>query len=62
MKLQIYLEERGISQVFFAKKIGVNPTHLSRWIGGKATPRLNYILKIEEATDGLVTSKDWSLE
>ena len=62
MKLQKYLEERGMTKVFFAKKIGVNPTHLSRWIGGKTIPRLDYILKIEEATDGKVTSRDWHSE
>jgi transcriptional regulator with XRE-family HTH domain len=59
MKLKKYLEERGMSQTFFAKKVGVNPTHLSRWIGGKTVPRIDYILKIEEATNGEVSSRDW---
>jgi len=59
MKLKKYLEENGIKKSFFAKKIGVDPTHFSRWLNGSTIPRLDYILKIEEATDGLVTSKDW---
>lgn len=60
MKLGDFLKENGMTKIFFAKKIGVNPTHLSRWINGKTVPRIDYILKIEEATKGEVKAKDWS--
>lgn len=59
MKLTDYLEQNGITKKFFSNKIGVNPTHLSRWLSGKTTPRVDYIIEIEKATNGAVSAKDW---
>lgn len=59
MKLCEYLEVNGITQKFFSKKIGVNPTHLSRWVSGKTIPRINYIMEVEKATNGAVSARDW---
>lgn len=58
-KLEKYLKSRGISQRFFAKKIGTTPTNLSSLINGKSTPSLGLAYEIEKHTDGHVTVYDW---
>ena len=46
--LGVLLRERGINQSEFAKKIGVTPTSVSRWMNGKEVPVSNTIDKIAE--------------
>lgn len=61
-KLEKYLKNRGISQRFFAKKIGTTPTNLSSLVNGKSTPSLRMAFEIEKHTDGEVTVYDWIQE
>lgn len=59
MKLGIYLKKYGIKVGFFAQQIGVKQPQLSRWIHGRKTPTVIYAIKIEDATGGKVTCRDW---
>jgi transcriptional regulator with XRE-family HTH domain len=62
MTLKEYFEITGLKKTFFAEKIGVCRQLLSVWIHGKKMPRLETIMKIEEATGGKVKPKDWITE
>ena len=59
MKLNEYLEANGTKKSFFAKKLGILPQMLTTWLSGRTMPRIEMILKIEEATGGKVKAKDW---
>lgn len=59
MKLEKYLKEIGMTQVFFAQKIGVPPPTLSTWIKKGIIPSLPMLVKIEKETKGQVKIKDW---
>ena len=58
-KLEKYLTHKGISQRFFAKKIGTTPNNLNLLVKGKSTPTLRLAYEIEKNTGGLVTLYDW---
>ena len=58
-KLRNYLTNRGISQRWFAKAIGITPNHLSRIISGKSIPTIKLANEIEKQTGGLITMYDW---
>lgn len=62
MKLKEYLDENGIKNEFFAKKIGVTKSTLSTWINNKCFPRREKIILIEKETNGKVKAKDWFTE
>ena len=59
MTLAEYFEITGLRKGFFAQKINVPKQTLSTWITGKKKPRIETIMKIEEATGGKVKPKDW---
>jgi transcriptional regulator with XRE-family HTH domain len=59
MKLSEWLKENGLSQAEFARRIGVSPPALSRFITGARIPHATSILKIRDATDGKVDVNDW---
>lgn len=63
MRLSEYLEKHEITQKAFAEKIGVTQGRISQLIiDGKLTSlerALDLIERIERATGGKVTSKDW---
>jgi len=59
MTLAEYFQITGLKKSFFAEKICVPKQTLSTWISGKKMPRIETILKIEEATGGKVKAKDW---
>jgi len=58
MKLSEYLETYGLKHVTFAKKVGITPANLSNIVNGKSMPCLETALKIEIATDRIVTCED----
>lgn len=58
-KLEKYLKHQGISQRWFAKKIGTTPNHLNRLLRGMSSPSLRLAYAIEIHTGGLVTMYDW---
>ena len=58
MKLRDYLHKKRISQIDFAKIIGISETQLSRWLGGSRIPSRKNALKIEEVTEGKVSANE----
>ncbi|MCL6087771.1 MAG: helix-turn-helix transcriptional regulator [Actinobacteria bacterium] len=48
-KLEKILKEKGIKQVWLAKKIGKSPAELNRWLKGKRTPSYENMCKISKA-------------
>jgi len=45
------IKERGMSQRFVAKQVGVNENTLRNWIQGKSFPRLDQAVKLAEVLD-----------
>lgn len=48
----------GISAAEFARRIGVAPSTVSRWVSGSIAPGADMCRTIFEATDGMVTADD----
>ncbi len=61
-KLASYLDENGLTQTAFAALINVTPSVVSRYLGGKLTPRLAQAIAIEKATSGAVPVAAWGQE
>lgn len=57
MRLKDYLEDLGIPQAKFARKVGTTPRTILNAIMGKEI-RLSLAVKIEEVTKGQVKCKD----
>ena len=45
-KLNEYLKEHGISQIFIAEKLGVSPTRMSMMLNGKRKMTADDLIKI----------------
>ncbi|WP_054304578.1 helix-turn-helix transcriptional regulator [Gemmobacter sp. LW-1] len=58
-ELGTYLKEVGVSQKAFADQLGVDPSVVSRFIARTARPGLELAVKIEDATEGVVTARSW---
>lgn len=58
MKLETYLKKNGIRPGQFAKKAGMSAMAVSRYLRGRR-PSFSGLVKIEKATDGQVTMKDF---
>lgn len=58
-KLCKYIKGNGISQRFFAKKLGITPNYLGRLIAGIGIPSLKLAHLIQEYTQGIVPMDDW---
>lgn len=61
MKLKEYLQQNGIMQNFFAKKIGVTSNTINKWINEKGYPSLAAAILVEKASNGKVTLYDWDV-
>ena len=48
-KLEKILKEKGIKQVWLAKKINKSPAELNRWLKGKRLPSYEIMCKISKA-------------
>ena len=59
MKLSTYLELSAKSQVHFAERLGVSPQIVSDWIRGRRRPKFDTAQRIESATGGVVTWREW---
>lgn len=59
MKLDKYLELKGLTQTQFAEISGVKQTLISRHILGKGLPSAKNMSKIIQATLGAVTLEDF---
>lgn len=54
------MQARGINQDDFAVVIGCSQPHISKLASGDVRPSLETLLKIERATDGAVTARDFA--
>ncbi|WP_173931363.1 helix-turn-helix transcriptional regulator [Chelativorans sp. Marseille-P2723] len=59
MRLKVYLEEHGISGAAFARMIGTHQVNVHRYMHGQRFPSPQIIAKIDRATKGKVTVRDW---
>lgn len=57
MNLKKYLTQEDLTQVEFAKRVGVSPGAVWQWINGYKIAAEN-VLPVEKATDGKVTRHD----
>jgi DNA-binding transcriptional regulator YdaS (Cro superfamily) len=57
-----FIRENGLKKQQFAAKIGVLPSHLSRWLNGKVIPRKPYRAMIEVITLGQVLADEWGAD
>ncbi len=57
--LRSYLQDRPKAD--FASKIGVAPSYLSQLLSGRRRPRLDLMLRIQEASDGEVDLNSWTM-
>jgi len=57
--LSIYLTKHKITQIEFARALGVTQQAVCNWLSGARTPRPAQMLKILKATDGLITPNDF---
>lgn len=62
MKLSEYIDQNGLRQDWFAKKIGVTACTLSLWINSHRKPSFAYIYMINQMTNGLVAERDWEIK
>jgi transcriptional regulator with XRE-family HTH domain len=51
--VRVILATKGIPEAELARRAGVHPSQLSRWIAGKTYPDLESLLKIDEALESL---------
>ena len=59
MKLEDFLTAVGRSRAEFAREIGVSEVAVTRYIGGKRTPRADVLARIASVTKGAVTPNDF---
>jgi len=59
MKLEDYIEKRGISRRYFAKIAKLDPSAITLLIQGKRKPKQETIIKIFIASKGEVTADDF---
>ncbi len=55
-KLKRLMFEKNLKQEDFAKKIGVNQSHVSNWITGKRNPSIKTLNKIAKTLDVPISS------
>lgn len=59
MQLRAYLESTGESRETFARRIGIAPAALYRYLAGARIPRQDVMRRIVEATAGAVQPNDF---
>lgn len=58
--LEAYLRQQQLSAFAFAKKLGVDPSLVSRWRRGETRPAYDRMVLIERETDGAVPVSAWA--
>lgn len=58
-QLKEYLEEKHISQIAFAKDIGVSPSMISRYVNRRSKPSVDVMIAISEMTNSEVGLTSW---
>jgi len=59
MKLKQYLKQKTVRRDEFAKKIGTSPAYICHVIAGRRNPSLDMMIRIHDATGGLVDLNSW---
>lgn len=59
MTLTEYLEAEGLKPAQFAQALGAEPSTVTRLVNRDRGPSLDMALRIEAATKGQVTVRDW---
>ena len=57
--LSHYAKETGLSQRELAKRLGVDPSIVSRLLNGQMRPGLELAVRIQRLTDGRVAASSW---
>ncbi|RCL01038.1 MAG: putative transcriptional regulator/toxin [Candidatus Tokpelaia sp. JSC189] len=58
-KLKSYLINNKLSQAEFGMQIGVSQVAINRYLRGLRFPEPEIVIKIEQATDGIIGPADW---
>ncbi len=58
MRLNDYLQQKGLTQEQFALLVGVKQNAVSQWISGERYPRPLHLKKIKKVTKGVVSGDD----
>lgn len=59
MKLAEWLKDRQMTQAAFAELIDSDQSHISDLVREKVKPKLESIVRIQQATQGAVQAQDW---
>lgn len=58
--LSSYLKRSGISQIEFARQVGIHPSVASRYISGETRPGIDTAFLIQRLTNGEVPAESWA--
>ncbi len=61
-KLQIYLDDNGLSHSNIADRLGTNKRSIPRWISGDNSPSLEFAQRLFDITGGYVKLMDWETD
>lgn len=59
MDLKSYLQKNDLTETAFASKAGIPQATINRYVRGERFPTLEMIRKLDAATEGAVTFRDW---
>lgn len=59
VKLGEWLKQQQMTQAAFAELIRSDQSHISDLVRGKVKPKLESIVRIQQATGGAVQAQDW---
>lgn len=59
MTLHEYLQQHGLTQVEFARRLNIRVSTLNGWRMGRRFPRAHDLAAIERETQGAVTARDF---
>ncbi len=54
-----WMESNGVTQSEIARRTGIPQTSVSRWVLGKAMPKIGAAVELERLTFGAVRVADW---
>lgn len=57
-KLRLYIEGKGIKQIWLAKQLGIDPRQLNSYLKGRESMPVKYWRKIIEVTQGEIILAD----
>lgn len=57
-----WMDQNGVTQSEIARRTGMPQTSVSRWVRGKAVPKVSAAVELERLTFGAVRVQDWAGE